>query len=188
MSLPVEKKKKVPSFDEVMKEDYQPPKLPYYDEVMGETSKKKVGTVDFGASSLEAGNALSQSNGVGGEEIPTIEMYTTPNGEMVEANPIALSKKYNELVSRKKQTATIGGGSFAMGTTGAEVSDEEAQKSAKKLKEDFPDVDVDNIASELKDIPDEVVANVGKELMQDRKDNNPLYQRKLANIKWRNQF
>ena len=115
-------------------------------------------------------------------------MYTTPNGEMVEVNPIALSKKYNELVSRKKQGATIGGSSFAMGTTGTEVTDEEALKSAKKLKEDFPNVDVDNIASELKDIPDEVLANVGKELMQDREQNNPLYQRKLANIKWRNQF
>ena len=67
-------------------------------------SQKKKSSLDFSTSSLAAGNALSQSGGVDGEEIPTIEMYTAPNGEMVEANPIALSKKYNELANNSRNT------------------------------------------------------------------------------------
>ena len=147
---------------------------------------KKKASVDFSGSSLQAGNALS--NGVGGEEIPTIEMYTTPSGEMVDTNPISLSKKYRELSNRTKEQSTIGGGSFAMGTTTESVPDEEAQKSAKKLQEDFPNIDFEGISEELKDIPDEVLQRTGNELMQDREQNNPLYQRKLANIKWRSGF
>lgn len=147
--------------------------------------KKKSSSIVFEESSLPAGNALSQSSGVDGGQIPTIEMYTTPNGEMVEANPIALSKKYRELVNRKTEGATIGGGSFTMGTTSTPTPDEEAQKSAKKLKEDFPDIDFDGIATEVGDLSDDTLRVYGKELMQDRIENRNLYQRKLANLKWR---
>ena len=45
MSLPIpdnKKKKPIPSFDEVMKEQYTPPKIPSYDEVMSESPKKKL--------------------------------------------------------------------------------------------------------------------------------------------------
>ena len=57
-----------------------------------EDVKKKVARVDFDGSSLEAGNVLSQSGGVGGTEIPTVEMYYTPSGELVETDPVSLSK------------------------------------------------------------------------------------------------
>lgn len=146
--------------------------------------KKKVGSINFEESSLQAGNA--QSNGVGGEEIPTIEMYTTPTGEMIEANPIALSRKFNELNSRTKEVSvpSSGKGGQLLTTT----PDEDAIKSAKKLQEDFKDLDLGGIYEETKDIPDEVLQRVGNELLEDRKNNNPLYQRKLANIKWRNDF
>ena len=62
-----------------------------------ETPKKKVGTIGLEESSLQAGNVLSQSGGVGWEEIPQIEMYTLPNGEMVETDPVSISRKYKEL-------------------------------------------------------------------------------------------
>ena len=183
MSLPIpDKKKKVPSFDEVMKGYYQPPKVPSYDEIMGMGSKKK-GSVDLEGSSLEAGNSLSQSNGEVGTGIPTVEMYTTPSGEMVEANPIALSKKFNELSNRKKEVSQIGGAT--MGTTSTLVDDENAQKEAKKLREDFPDIDFEGISNEISGISDDTLSSVGKELMADRKENYPLYQRKIADLKWR---
>lgn len=153
-------------------------------ELNSDTVKKK-SSLDFSGSSLEAGNSLSQSNGVDGGQIPTIEMYTTPSGEMVEADPITLSKKYTELSNKRKQSDVIGGSSFAMGTGSNDVPDEEALKSAKKLKEDFPNLDFEGISKETEGIPDEVLAVSGKELMRDREQNNPLYQRKLANIKWR---
>jgi len=157
-------------------------KYPEYKDQVDFTSdtQKKKSSLDFSTSSLEAGNSLSQSNGVGGEEIPTIEMYTAPNGEMVETNPISLSKKYNELNNRTVLQSDMEGV--------VSLPDEEAQKSAKKLKEDFKDVDFEGIYEETKDIPDDVLANVGRELMADREQNNPLYQRKIANIKWRNEF
>jgi len=163
-------------------------KYPEYKDQVDLTPEKKKPTssISFEESSLQAGDALSQSNGVGGEQIPTIEMYTTPNGEMVEANPIALSRKFNELSTRTKEVSVpaSGKGGQILTTT----PDEDAKKAAKKLKEDFPDLDLQGINDELKDVPDEVLQRVGNELLEDRKNNNPLYQRKLANIKWRNEF
>ncbi len=142
--------------------DTQPPVL-----------KKKVGSVIF----PEDTNSLLQSVGVGSEGIPTIEMYTTPSGEMVEANPIALSKKYKELSD--KMTTGFGG---ELGRQS--VPDEEARKSAKKLQEDFKDLDLGGIYEETKDIPDEVLNQYKDDLMKDRVDNNPVYQRKIARLKW----
>jgi len=151
----------------------------YKDQVdFGQEVKKKVGSIGFEESSLEAGNSLSQSIGEVGSDIPTIEMYTTPNGEMVEANPIALSKKYNELSNKTIDVGVTGEGTQV-------VPDANASKDAAKLKEDFKELDLGGIYEETKDIPDEVLSRVGNELMQDREQNNPLYQRKLANIKWR---
>lgn len=62
MSLPLpEKKKKIPSFDEVMNSSTtEKERIPSYDEVMGD-SKKKRGYVDLEKSSLVAGDGLSPS-------------------------------------------------------------------------------------------------------------------------------
>lgn len=77
-----------------MKDDYKPPQVPSYDEIMGTSEKKnpseigskepsvgglvgdgttpktRAGSIDFEASSLEAGNDLSKSNVEAGKEIP----------------------------------------------------------------------------------------------------------------------
>ena len=142
--------------------------------------KKKVGRVDLEGSSMEAGNFLSQQSGVGGEEIPQIEMYTTANGEMIPTDPISLSRKYKELQDKTTLVSDIEGATS--------LPDEEAQKAAKKLAEDFKDTDLGGIYEETKDLSENLLANHGKRLMQERAENNPLYQRDIANLKWRSEF
>ncbi len=166
-------------------EEKEPPKkkpkqaIPDWGEpIIEQTGKKKVSAIDFGGSSLEAGNTLSsesQSNG----EIPTIEMYTTPSGEMVEANPFSLSKKFNELSNKTKEVEGLGDrGAMKV------VPDEEAKSSAKKLQEDFKDLDLTGIYEETKDIPDELLAQYKDDLAKTRTENYPAYQRKLSRLKW----
>lgn len=153
------------------------------------TSKKKVGTIGFEESSLQAGNVLSQSDGVVGEEIPQIEMYTLPNGEMVETDPVSISRKYKELKDRKKTVTEGVGSSFGMGTgTTKEVEDEESQKAAKKLSGDFLGIDIEGIYEDTQGLSDDLVRVYNNDILPDREWNNQLYQRKLANIKWRSSF
>lgn len=148
--------------------------------------KKKVASVDIGGSSLEAGNALSQSGGVDGEEIPTIEMYNTSTGELVEADPISLSKKYKEYSEAMKPVSEEEmGRSMGMARPTENL---EKRQAAKKLKEDFPDIDVGGISGELSGISENTLANVGKELMVDRETNYPLYQRKVSGLRWREEL
>lgn len=144
--------------------------------------KKLVGSVDFGASSLEAGNSLSQSNGEVGGEIPTIEMYTTPSGEMVGTDPVSISHKYNQLIERQKSKDSNVGQTI---TDIKLVPDDGDLKAAKKLKEDFPYVDMDGIYDDTKGLSDELLNKYKTDILPDRESNNELYQRKLAHVKWR---
>lgn len=151
----------------------------FFSDLTPEKKKSLVGSVDLENSSLNS-KAPSQLNGEDGSEIPTVDIYTTDNGEMVEANPIALSKKYKELQDKTTLVSDIEGGTY--------LPDEAAQKAAKKLKEDFKDVDLGGIYEETKDLSDELLAKHGNRLMKEREDNPQLYQRDKANLQWRSGF
>lgn len=145
------------------------------------SSKKKVARVDFEGSSLEAGNALS--GGVGGTEIPTVEMYSTPSGELVETDPVSLSKKFKQLSEAVKPVSDI---EMGMSRGMAQpVIDEGKRKEAEKLKQDFPNIDFEGIYEDTKDLSDDLLDNYKRDILPDKETNNQLYQRKLSNIKWR---
>jgi len=143
--------------------------------------KKKSARVDFEGSSLEAGNALS--GGVGGTEIPTVEMYSTPSGELVETDPVSLSKKFKQLSEAVKPVSDI---EMGMSRGMAQpVIDEGKRKEAEKLKQDFPNIDFEGIYEDTKDLSDDLLDNYKRDILPDKETNNQLYQRKLSNIKWR---
>jgi len=145
--------------------------------------KKKSARIGFEESSLEAGNALSQSGGVVGSEIPTVEMYSTPSGEIVETDPVSLSRKYKQLSEAVKPVSDI---EMGMSRGMAQpVIDEEKRKEAEKLKKDFPDIDFEGINEDTKDLSDDLLIKYKRDVLPDKETNNPLYQRKLSNIKWR---
>ena len=137
--------------------------------------------MDFEGSSLEAGNALS--GGVGGTEIPTVEMYYTPSGELVETDPVSLSKKFKQLSEAVKPVSDI---EMGMSRGMAQpVIDEEKRQEAAKLKQDFPNIDFEGIYEDTKDLSDDLLNNYKRDILPDKDTNNQLYQRKLSNIKWR---
>jgi len=145
--------------------------------------KKKSARIGFEESSLEAGNALSQSGGVAGSEIPTVEMHSTPSGEIVETDPVSLSRKYKQLSEAVKPVSDI---EMGMSRGMAQpVIDEEKIKEAEKLKKDFPDIDFEGINEDTKDLSDDLLIKYKRDVLPDKETNNPLYQRKLSNIKWR---
>ena len=62
------------------------------------TSKKKVGTIGFEGSSLQAGNVLSQSGGVVGEEIPQIEMFFDFNSFNIYGMPVITPVAFHVMI------------------------------------------------------------------------------------------
>ena len=173
MSFPIDDKKKkkvkVPSFDEVMKDDYKPPQVPSYDEIMGTSEKKnpseigskepsvgglvgdgttpktRAGSIDFEASSLEAGNDLSKSNVEAGKEIPP-------------------AKNSLELVGEINDLSKVGTVHVSGGTGGAAAGFSQSPDAYKKSQENYTelkgrglkDKDIAEIKNDLSDLSPEV--------------------------------
>jgi len=184
MSLPIpDKKKRIPSFEEVMSESKPPPKVPSYDEVMGDSKKK-----DFPIGS-PSGNAPLQSGGEDGTKIPKVDLGTPNLDNTVEGNaPVDENIFAQVKYAKELENATKDAG--VTGETYETVPDLEKQNYSKKIKEDLKakGIDADELYDETKDLsPQDQVARQA-ELLQDRVTNPALYQRKLANLKWTNDF
>jgi len=143
--------------------------------------KKKVGSLDFGKSSLSA----------------SVPPYTEENNEIptftdveVGEDPIALARKANELKSKRTTVEVPSGSSFGMGTgTTQEVPDDNAQFEYSQIKERLKKegYDADKLAQDFSDIPDNTFNLKGftkGELMDDYKNNPQLYERKVGTAKW----
>ena len=154
MSLPIpdnKKKKPIPSFDEVMKEQYTPPKIPSYDEVMSESPKKKVG--GEGLSGGESGGTTSTTE----EKLPTVFLV---NGETVRSDdPIALSLSASKLKNAKKEVEMPA--TNKTGYTLEQVPDEEKIKEYTDTKGEVKKLgyDIDELANEFSDFPEDAFNN-----------------------------
>ena len=141
--------------------------------------KKKSARVDFEGSSLEAGNALSQSGGVGGTEIPTVD-----------ENAISASKEYRRLKNAVKPVSDL---EMGMSRGSAQpLPDEDKRKEADKLQERYKDYNLEEVGKEFEDFPEEAFTwrnEVGeqpfsqKRLLELRKENPVKYNDILNGIK-----
>ena len=138
-----------------------------------ETSKKKVGTIGLEESSLQAGNVLSQSGGVGGEEIPKVEK-----------NDIDVALEYGKLKGATKWGATPSSGKA--GEVFGEIPNEEKRKAANKLAQDFNKVDLEGLSQEYLDFPEAAFERetTSKEVLLKLRKENPIqYAARLNNAK-----
>src|SRR5690606_29092633 len=103
--LPVDDKKKkkvkVPSFDEVMKDDYKPPQVPSYDEIMGTSEKKnpsEIGSKEPSVGGLVVDGTTPKTQD---SDIPTV--FLIDGNPVPSKDPIALSLAANKLKDAKKE-------------------------------------------------------------------------------------
>lgn len=129
MSLPIpDKKKRIPSFDEVMKDDYQPPKVPSYDEVMGNDNSKKKDSSD-GLSAPSDG----ESNGT---------TLTTPPPKEI-ATPAPRIKPLSDFIDIEKPSPFATRDNTYMQKPITEVDKQEAENKNQLHQKDVRDA-IDN--------------------------------------------
>jgi len=142
--------------------------------------KKKVGSLDFGKSSLSA----------------SVPPYTEENNEIptftdveVGEDPITLAIKAGELKNKKSKEVVPIGSSFGMGSDATQqVPDNNAQFEAKQIKERLKKdgFDADELSQEFRDFPKEAfnAQNTSKEALLKLRTDNPIqYHERLNNTK-----
>jgi hypothetical protein len=157
--------------------------------------KKKVGTLDFGKSSLASGNGLQageleSTTPPGSDEIPTIEMYETKDGDAFRADDVfGLVNKKSQLKEAVIPRVSGSTGGAGVSFTADEESIKESQKIGEFLKSQG--YDADELENDFKDIPENVFnipAFNKKEILADYKENPQLYKRKIGTIKWQSKL
>lgn len=149
--------------------------------------KKKSGSIDFGASSMEAGNDLQGGeSGSTTSEIPTVELFITEDDAIKSDDIVGLANRSSELSAKKKILQT--GSSSAGIPTTAEVQDDEAKVEADKINKfiEGKGYNPKRIAEDFKDIPDyvfDVPEFTKPELLRKYKENPEQYQRNIASAK-----
>ncbi|HNO71797.1 MAG TPA: hypothetical protein PKO16_08510, partial [Bacteroidia bacterium] len=138
-----------------------------------------------------SGDGLKEPSdgGLGGttsktEQIPTIEMYQTPTGDLTE-DPFNQVKKAKELLGKTKVVSKGGIGGMGMGTTGTEiVPDEEATKEAKKIQEELKRTGYkEDFFAGISDLPEDAYNNpaTSKETLSILYKTNPVKFTQLTN-------
>lgn len=170
--------KEIPSFNEVMGNDKHG--IPSFDEVMGDPAKKKVSSIDY--TNLDAG---------GGKNSAPIQSSSIAQSPSEEETPIELAKKAEEL-SRK--TTPVYNENTGITNKDGEKSisyykpDETAMAESSKINEAIKaqGYNPKKLTQDFDGIPDDVFTlpefNKGT-LLNDYKENPPLYERKIATAK-----
>lgn len=190
-------RKKVPSFDEVMKEHKK--KIPSYDEVMSSSKKKD----------LTDGSSVSEGGGLNGTTSTTVsdeQLPVVPLENNLQEDIFELSKKYEDL-SNKKVVPSEKEMGMSMGMAqpypyAGEVSKEPigiegvrqnkigGTEEATALRDymiNEKGIDPVELNDEVKGLDSNDFAKEGfskQQLLADREENKQLYDRKLGRLKW----